>query len=136
MPNTPALIGKGISGLFARPAVSSADKDWIGQVMASTGEFLWLDAEGQLNRGCLRRHPLSPPSHRFDLAGPCAGRRVAGVVNPWTSSHILGKSIGIHVPHPPRDLAARIVQVAERDRKGGANSGARRLQAFGRPVHA
>ena len=30
MPNTPALIGKGITGLFARPAVSSADKRWIG----------------------------------------------------------------------------------------------------------
>ncbi|ABD71379.1 pyrroline-5-carboxylate reductase [Rhodoferax ferrireducens T118] len=49
MPNTPALIGKGISGLFARSAVSSADKDWISQIMASTGEFLWFDAEGQLD---------------------------------------------------------------------------------------
>ncbi len=49
MPNTPALIGKGISGLFARAAVTSADKDWVGQVMATTGEFLWLDQEELLN---------------------------------------------------------------------------------------
>ncbi len=49
MPNTPALIGKGISGLFARPAVTSADKDWVAQVMATTGEFLWLDQEELLN---------------------------------------------------------------------------------------
>ncbi len=49
MPNTPALIGKGISALFARPAVSSQDKDWVGQVMATTGEFLWLDAEEKLD---------------------------------------------------------------------------------------
>ena len=49
MPNTPALIGKGISGLFARPGVSSADKLWIGQVMSGTGEFLWFDAEKQLD---------------------------------------------------------------------------------------
>ena len=49
MPNTPALIGKGITGLFARSAVTSEDKDWVGQVIATTGEFLWLDAEEQLD---------------------------------------------------------------------------------------
>ncbi len=49
MPNTPALIGKGISALFARPAVSASERDWVSQVMATTGEFLWLDAEEQLD---------------------------------------------------------------------------------------
>ena len=49
MPNTPALIGQGISGLFARASVSSADKALIEQVMATTGESLWLDAEEQLD---------------------------------------------------------------------------------------
>ena len=49
MPNTPALIGQGISGLFARASVSSADKALIEQVMATTGESFWLDAEEQLD---------------------------------------------------------------------------------------
>ena len=49
MPNTPALIGKGITALFARPAVTVKDKDWVGQVIATTGEFLWLDEEAQLD---------------------------------------------------------------------------------------
>lgn len=49
MPNTPALIGKGITGLFARPAVTTADRDWVSQAMATTGELLWLDAEDQLD---------------------------------------------------------------------------------------
>jgi pyrroline-5-carboxylate reductase len=49
MPNTPALIGKGISGLFARAAVTSTDKDWVNQVMATTGQFLWFDAEEKLD---------------------------------------------------------------------------------------
>ena len=49
MPNTPALIGKGITALFARPAVTTQDRDWVGQVIAPTGEFLWLDAEEQLD---------------------------------------------------------------------------------------
>lgn len=42
MPNTPALIGKGMAALFARPAVTQADKDWAGEVIATTGAFLWL----------------------------------------------------------------------------------------------
>ena len=49
MPNTPALIGKGITALFARPAVTSEDKSRVSQVVASTGEFLWLDTEAQLD---------------------------------------------------------------------------------------
>jgi pyrroline-5-carboxylate reductase len=49
MPNTPALIGQGISGLFARASVSSADKALVEKIMATTGQSLWLDAEEQLD---------------------------------------------------------------------------------------
>ena len=49
MPNTPALIGKGMTALYARPAVSLAGKAWVERVVASMGEFLWLDAETQLD---------------------------------------------------------------------------------------
>lgn len=49
MPNTPALIGQGISGLFARASVSNAEKALVEQVIATTGESFWLDAEAQLN---------------------------------------------------------------------------------------
>ena len=49
MPNTPALIGKGMTALYARPAVSLASKAWVERVVASMGEFLWLDAESQLD---------------------------------------------------------------------------------------
>ena len=49
MPNTPALIGKGITGLFARPAVTAEDRDWVSQVIATTGESLWLETEDQLD---------------------------------------------------------------------------------------
>jgi len=49
MPNTPALIGKGISGLFARAAVSSAERSLTEQVMSGTGECIWLEQESQLD---------------------------------------------------------------------------------------
>jgi pyrroline-5-carboxylate reductase len=49
MPNTPALIGKGMTALFARPGVWAEDKSWVEQVIATTGESLWVDAEADLD---------------------------------------------------------------------------------------
>ena len=49
MPNTPALIGKGITGLFARPAVTEADRQHAERVVSGMGGFLWLADEGLLD---------------------------------------------------------------------------------------
>ena len=49
MPNTPALIGKGITALFPREGVTAADRQWAGDVIATTGQFLWLEREEQLD---------------------------------------------------------------------------------------
>jgi pyrroline-5-carboxylate reductase len=49
MPNTPALIGKGITALFARAAITEADKALVNQVLGSTGEVMWVDAEAQID---------------------------------------------------------------------------------------
>jgi len=49
MPNTPALVGKGISALYARPAVGADERAQVEAIMASTGEFLWVDDEKQLD---------------------------------------------------------------------------------------
>ena len=49
MPNTPALIGQGITALFARPAVTGADRQAVEAVIATTGEHLWLNDEKQLD---------------------------------------------------------------------------------------
>lgn len=49
MPNTPALIGQGITSLFARPAVDAAGKELVEQVVASTGKHLWVAQEEQLD---------------------------------------------------------------------------------------
>ena len=49
MPNTPALIGLGQTALFARPAASPDDRQAVERVIRTTGEFLWLDQEEQLD---------------------------------------------------------------------------------------
>jgi pyrroline-5-carboxylate reductase len=49
MPNTPALVGLGQTGLFARAAVTAIDKAWIEQVVATTGALLWVKDESLLD---------------------------------------------------------------------------------------
>jgi pyrroline-5-carboxylate reductase len=49
MPNTPALVGKGITALFARGAVSAVDRKRVEAVIATTGDFLWVDQEQHLD---------------------------------------------------------------------------------------
>src|SRR4029078_4137114 len=49
MPNTPALIGRGMAGLYARAAVSAADKALVQQVMGPTGQLLWVERESDLD---------------------------------------------------------------------------------------
>ena len=49
MPNTPALVGQGITGLFALPAVSASDKTQIEQALAATGQTVWVKQEGDLD---------------------------------------------------------------------------------------
>ncbi len=49
MPNTPALVGQGMTGLFPRAAVTAEDQQRVEQALASTGELLWVAAEAQLD---------------------------------------------------------------------------------------
>ncbi|MDB5939210.1 MAG: pyrroline-5-carboxylate reductase [Polaromonas sp.] len=49
MPNTPALIGLGLTALFARPGASAADRLAVEGVVQTTGEYLWLQQETQLD---------------------------------------------------------------------------------------
>ena len=42
MPNTPALIGKGITGLFADQAVNEADRDLAQTICNAVGQSVWV----------------------------------------------------------------------------------------------
>jgi pyrroline-5-carboxylate reductase len=49
MPNTPALIGLGITGMYARINCSLAQRELSQNLMASAGEVVWLDKESLLD---------------------------------------------------------------------------------------
>ncbi len=49
MPNTPALVGLGMTGLMARAAVSTGDKALVERVVRTTGELVWVNVEADLD---------------------------------------------------------------------------------------
>lgn len=49
MPNTPALIGRGISGCFANAAAGEADRRAAETLLAGSGPVVWLSSEGDLD---------------------------------------------------------------------------------------
>ena len=49
MPNTPALVGKGISGLFAAATVDAQGRALAAAVLEAVGEQLWVDDEAMLD---------------------------------------------------------------------------------------
>ncbi len=49
MPNTPALIGAGITGLYAAPGVSAKQQTLAATLLGAVGETVWVDDEDQLD---------------------------------------------------------------------------------------
>jgi pyrroline-5-carboxylate reductase len=49
MPNTPALIGQGITGMVAGPAVDEGQRALAQSVMQAVGATLWLEREEQID---------------------------------------------------------------------------------------
>jgi len=49
MPNTPALIGLGVTGLYARPEVAPAQRAHAQAVLEAVGEVIWVDDEAMLD---------------------------------------------------------------------------------------
>ncbi len=49
MPNTPALVGKGISGVYAAASVDAAGRALVSSVLAAAGEQVWVENEAMLD---------------------------------------------------------------------------------------
>ncbi len=49
MPNTPALIGAGVTGLYATPAVTQDEKDKATRILDAVGSSLWVDEETMID---------------------------------------------------------------------------------------
>jgi len=45
MPNTPALVGQGVAGLYAGPALEAADRALVERILGAVGSVIWVDSE-------------------------------------------------------------------------------------------
>lgn len=66
MPNLPAAIGQGVSGLCAGPDVSQVQRGVIEDLMKAAGKALWVDSEDKLDR--LTAVAGSGPGYVFEIA--------------------------------------------------------------------
>ncbi len=49
MPNTPALLGAGVTGLFATPQVDAAGRERTEALLSSAGKTVWIDQEEKMD---------------------------------------------------------------------------------------
>lgn len=49
MPNTPALVGAGITGLFADPSVDRLGREAAEHILGAVGRTLWVDDEAHMD---------------------------------------------------------------------------------------
>jgi len=49
MPNTPALLGLGMTGLYAPGHIAASDRDVAEQMMQAVGQTLWVEQESGIN---------------------------------------------------------------------------------------
>ena len=49
MPNTPSLIGMGMTACFAPPTLGAAERDLAGKALECAGEVLWLESEAEMD---------------------------------------------------------------------------------------
>ncbi|ART83950.1 pyrroline-5-carboxylate reductase [Oceanisphaera profunda] len=50
MPNTPSLVGLGMTGLYAGATVAQTDRDYAELLMQAVGKTLWVAAEDGINQ--------------------------------------------------------------------------------------
>lgn len=49
MPNTPALVGRGVTGLFPSREMTPPQKDFIAELLEAIGKAVWVGSEDDIN---------------------------------------------------------------------------------------
>ncbi|GGB35037.1 pyrroline-5-carboxylate reductase [Roseibium aquae] len=49
MPNTPSMVGRGITGVYPNAAVTADQKDTVGSLLSAVGEVVWLETEDEID---------------------------------------------------------------------------------------
>jgi pyrroline-5-carboxylate reductase len=141
MPNTPALVGKGMTALFARTAATNTDRLTIEKVIQPTGNYLWLTDEAQLD--AVTALSGSGPAYVFYFieamieAGTDMGLPPAQARQLAIGTFVGASALAQASDEPPQELRARVTS------KGGTTYAAltsmeqdRVKMQFMRAIHA
>ena len=112
MPNTPALLGAGVTGLYANPRVDASGRARAERLMASAGSTVWIDDEALMD--AVTGTSGSGPAYVFLLAEALEDAAVAeglppGAARILAQQTILGAARMLtESGEPPAELRRRV----------------------------
>ncbi len=123
MPNRPALVGFGATGLYAGPEVGAAERDLAGRLLAATGLVVWVPQEADLE--LVTALSGSGPAYFFRLAQLMAETGTAMGLDPVVAQQLAAQTLAgagrlVAAENAP-DLARMSAEVAS---KGGTTEAA------------
>jgi pyrroline-5-carboxylate reductase len=123
MPNRPALVGRGATGLYAGPAVDAAGRELAGRVMAATGLIAWVPREDDLE--LVTALSGSGPAYFFRLAQLMAETATNMGLDPAVARQLAAQTLtgagALVAAEAAPDLARMSAEVAS---KGGTTEAA------------
>lgn len=129
MPNTPALLGAGISGLYAAPGTPAEVLDLAESILAAAGECVWLDDESQMD--AVTALSGSGPAYYFALTEALRDAGTALGLAPETAARLARQTFigAARMADGEDDIAELRARVTS---KGGTTEAAlQRLQSGG-----
>ena len=112
MPNTPAMLGAGVTGLFATPQVDEAGRARTDALLSSAGPTVWIDTEAQMD--AVTAVSGSGPAYVFLLAEAMEAAGIAQglpaqAARTLTLQTILGAARMLtEAGEPPAELRRRV----------------------------
>lgn len=134
MPNTPALVGLGMTGLYARAGVADADRQLVETVVRTTGELVWVNTEQDLD--AVTALSGSGPAYVFFFleamrdAGEAMGLSAETAYQLAVGTFVGASTLAQRSTEPPQVLRERVTS------KGGTTHAAiTAMQAAGMKEH-
>jgi pyrroline-5-carboxylate reductase len=123
MPNRPALVGAGATGLYAAPSVGDAQRALATELMSATGLAVWVDDEAQIDT--VTALSGSGPAYFFRLAELMAEAATATGLAPEVARQLAAQTLAgagrLVAAEAEPDLAAMRAAVTS---KGGTTAAA------------
>jgi pyrroline-5-carboxylate reductase len=91
MPNTPAQVGRGMTGLFANPAATAEDRDLATSLLAAVGETGWVESEGLID--AVTAVSGSGPAYVFLLAEALTEAGIAAGLDPNLAARLARQTV-------------------------------------------